>query len=108
MAATIDCSTRLNGTSLFTQPETFYNSVQKGGRRARDIWIFVVLICEVLVPGFLSNVARKHPKDMHAVTATAKFTEEVAESVRNISCDRGLRDLAIFCPINLLCCGITN
>jgi len=93
----INSYTRPTGTKLYMPPEAFSNLAQAGSIRARDIWSFGVLMCDVLVPDFLVNILRKQPEGEHGCTGSEKFAKEVAETVRNISWVGPLRDLAVSC-----------
>lgn len=91
---TMEFVTTPTGTSRYMPPEAFGSSTQDANKRARDIWIFVVLMCELLVPDFLANIIEKHPS---ARTGSGQFAKEVTKSVATISCDPVLRALAASC-----------
>ena len=84
--------TKPTGSSHYMPPEAFNNSVRDSSKRARDIWSFGVLICEVVDPHFLSNLVHAQPN----VSGT-DFGKKVAESASTISCNESLRDLALSC-----------
>jgi len=78
MTVTMDLLTRPCRTSLYMPPEAFTKSAQLGSKRARDIWSFGVLMCEVLVPYFLLNIGRKDPEGVHAMTRNGQFADHIA------------------------------
>jgi len=83
------------GTRLYMPPEAFNSSTRDANDCAQDIWSFGVLICVVLVPKFLANIAGS--RHVHELTENGQFARKVAESAGEISCDRGLKDVAISC-----------
>jgi len=86
-----------NLIQVLDTPEAFSKSAQQGSKRARDIWSFGVLICEVLIPNFLLNIVNRHPEGVHAITGSGQFANEIAETVRIISWEGDLRDCAVSC-----------
>lgn len=70
---------------------------QDANMLARDIWSFGVLIFELLVPNFLENVVQNHSEEVVAITENGEFAKKVAESVRNIPCERELGNLTASC-----------
>jgi len=97
VADTMRTYTRPTGTSLYMPPEAFSSSAHSASTPARDIWSFGVLMCEILVPGFLANIVRNYPEGVEAITGSGQFAKEVAESVLNITCDQTLKYLAVSC-----------
>lgn len=89
--------TRPTGTSLYMPSDAFGSSALDTGKPVRDIWSFGVLICEVLVPDFLLNIVRKYPEGVDEITRNGQFAQEVVESMRTVSCDAGLGELAVLC-----------
>jgi len=77
--------TRPLGTDLYMPPEAYSRVAQRGSRRPRDIWSFGVLVCEVSIRAFFSDIGRNHPEGLDGLIRSAEFPEKVAETARTLS-----------------------